>query len=493
MAETSPGGISDYAVLSQTRGEENQSTPGEKGFATLGAALSGGAAAEGQQAFNQGARMGAQTIDALAQAKQRVTAASQAHIAAQTLRDPSVQQAMGLPSEVAEYLATNAEAGVDPEKIAKAGQSFQDIKQRSTLADPNAPMQDRLGAALARAPGEAIPKAVGTAGSYQAPLAVNDQNPSPVTISPQQSRENEAEIAQRNAAAAASPINAAAHMASATKPTAGSAAAENLPPGWAKPPQNMRYAADPTAPPGSKQSDANFYARDATGRPTLEPIPGGGKDPNAPAAATGREAVQYMRVIGSARQAATDMHNLSILPIGTKMGFGMGEAPGKSLLQSTVDNYRNEIGTSSQHKLNTAFLGLSRGLAGVETSGMVPNGTFTHSFENYAPRDGDTVGDIAWKGASMRQVIENGAEVLKSNPRVSPQMNAEMDKIVGQVQKDYPYTPQDALDFDKAPKGTSLSKFLSSRQQGGETAPAGGGHPQDIQDILTKYGVKPNG
>ncbi len=460
MAETSPGGISDYAVLSQTRGEEDQSTPGEKGFATLGAALSGGAAAEGQQAFNQGARMGAQTIDALAQAKQRVTAASQAHIAAQTLRDPSVQQAMGLPSEVAEYLATNAEAGVDPEKIAKAGQSFQDIKQRSTIADPNAPMQDRLGAALARAPGEAIPKAVGTAGSYQAPLAVNDQNPNPVTISPQQSAMNQSEIDLRSAQAAAAPINAAAHATNAGKP---SGAAADSPSG--KLPVNYRWQANGQAPAGTAPSDEEYFAHDASGRRIAEPIPGA---PQEPATSDRFHGVMTQ----ASRETRNEVQNMAQVGFGTTLGaMNIASKTGSGFLEAIKQNLGSKLSDTDQQLYNTSTTQIGR-FAGVQENGgrFVPEPVADSITKILSNLPANSLLGMLGHAAAIKQLHEAANDTIQaSGARQSYKDNYKQDTL--DIAKAIPFTMEDVIDASHGKINPAIASYLRSKAGGGAPSP----------------------
>jgi hypothetical protein len=533
MGDTSGGtggGIGDYAALAQTRAEANGQTPenGEldrsaaAGFQGLGNLLGGGQSAQNEMNYNHGAMVGSQTITAMAEARQRVLTAQQNETAAQAL--PSLAKSMDLPDTYVPYGQASARAGKvpNPEELL----AIQKAYQNQQLQDPNVDNATKMRIAGAQHSEALLPHVEGPNGSFSTPLNDNGTGPynpnqpssdtnSPVHVGSQQIAVNAASNAQKAATTAAAPINAAAHASeaasAATRANATAAGASQLPPGWAKPPANQRYVAEPSAPAGTKPTDTQFYKLDAEGRPSYEAVPGSPRDPNAPQVATGREAAQYMRVVSSARTAATDMHNAAQLPVDTTMGLGVGSAPGKSLMQSTVDDFRNQVSSSMVHKLATTQLGLSRGLAGLETAGLVPNGTFTDKFDNYAPRDGDSVSDIAYKNASKRQVIENGAEVLKSNPRVAPQMNAEMDHIVSQVRADYPYTPQDALDFDKAPKGTSFQAFIKGRQQqdakapasapaggingpapyGGGPAPAAsGGHPPDIQALINQYATK---
>ena len=160
---------------------------------------------------------------------------------------------------------------------------------------------------------------------------------------------------------------------------------------------------------------------------------------------------------------------MNMLPRGTTtgvLGTGMGANPGHSLYATVTDNLRNSLSEEDTQKMASAGLGLSRGLATIETSGLVPSGTFTQGFENYMPRAGDKEGTVLWKMSQMRQVVENGAEVAASNPRFPPKLLAEFNHIVDQVKTAIPYTPEDVHDFSSAPAGTSFGQFIQQKHPG---------------------------
>lgn len=444
------GGISDNAIIAETRPRGLN----ESGFASLGNLLGGGDIAQGQQAYANGMRMGAQTIDALAQAKQRITSNQQAEQAAQVMGSPEFAQATGVPPPLVTYAQTAARAGVPPQEITAALTAYQQMKMRSQVADKTADPNTRLSAALGLDPAGAIPKAEGLAGNFSSPLMYDASKPAgpnntPVYVSPQQNAENQASINEKNAQAGAAQANTALTQTKIPLVQAQTANAANG--GANKIPVGYQIKLDP---------DTMEPVTDATGRPVLERRPG------LPDTAVGsRENMYSARVIQGAEQASTDVHNFMQLPVGTTTGMlGVGSGPGKSIVHTLVDNARNKLSDDYVQKYNATLAGLSRGMATMETQGLVPNGTFTQSMDSYAARDGDTPSTIAYKQAMVRQVFENAERTAQANPHVAQSFKDEFHRIVGQVQNDIPQMPEDALRWEASPKGTTLQNVIDQRK-----------------------------
>ena len=460
MAETSPGGISDYAVLSQTRGEEDQSTPGEKGFATLGQALSGGAAAEGQQAWNNGARIGAQTIDALAQAKQRITAANQAHIAAGVMRNPAIQQQAGWSPEFAEYMAANTEAGVDPNKVMQAGQAFQSITNRNTLADSTQPREKRLGAAFALDPGSAVPKGEGLAGNYVDPLGSTTANPNPVHVSDQQSAMNQSEIDLRSAQAAAAPINAAAHATSAAKP---SGAAADSPSG--KLPVNYRWQANDQAPAGTAPSDEEYFAHDASGRRIAEPIPGA---PQEPATSDRFHGVMTQ----ASRETRNEVQNMAQVGFGTSLGaMNIASKTGSGFLEAIKQNLGSKLSDTDQQLYNTSSTQIGR-FAGVQENGgrFVPEPVADSITKILSNLPANSLLGMLGHAAAIEQLHEAANDTIQaSGARQSYKDNYKQDTL--DIAKSIPFTMEDVIDASHGKINPAIASYLRSKAGGGAPSP----------------------
>lgn len=440
----------EYSLLRQTAAE-NPGTRGQGGFATLGNALAGGNEATGEMAFARGQQIGAQTIDALAQARARVRQNEAAESTAAFIESDQgkpLGDMLGVTDDMRHYIAATVR-GQGEEAGAKVALDLAQEARRSRIEKGSA--DPRVGAALALTPAEVIPKAIGTAGSITQPLDYDPNRPTTATyISPQQSRENEAGIAQKNAAATAS-LAAAKERGSV-----------DIPPGMPKPPQGYIYG-----------KDANGqFTKDESGVPNLVPVSGGPKDPNAAGAMTGRESQMFMRGVNGARTAVTDLKNALLLPLGTTQGtFGVGAAPGKSILHAGADTLRNSLTDEDTQQLSAAFTGIARGMSFVENSGLAPPGSFVNQLNDNLPRKGDTMSTVLWKYAQIRQIIENGSEVAQQNPRVPQKMKDYYQELVDQVHDAVPWTPKDVMDL-RAGKGTDIMDVVSKRNGPAPTAAA---------------------
>ena len=211
MADSGGGGPSDYAVMAETRNEARQEEGGgQQGFASLGAALGGGGLTTGgpgssgteagQMAYARGQQIGAATVNALSQARNRITEAAARQAAADTL--PQFFASTGLldpvkDAPVIENYRQQILAGTPPQQIMAELKEKGDETARQTLGNPNAKQEDREAAAARLGYAGELPKATGTAGSFETPLRGPGQNP--VTVSPQQSEMNQATIGQKQA------------------------------------------------------------------------------------------------------------------------------------------------------------------------------------------------------------------------------------------------------------------------------------------------------
>ena len=201
------------------------------------------------------------------------------------------------------------------------------------------------------------------------------------------------------------------------------------------------------------------YERDPNTPGALRPIAGGPHDPNATSAGMdSRSSVMFNRVASSANEAVTAIKNISELPITTSTGwFGHAEA-GKSLFDSVKANLAQKITGQDAQDMKTMIAGISRGLSTIETAGLAPNGSITHSMDSITIQEGDTQMTKLRKLAEMRQIVEKGIEPNLSNPKLAPPQRELISKIIADVQQAVPFTQHDItkLSQSKNPNATIM-------------------------------------
>jgi hypothetical protein len=163
-----------------------------------------------------------------------------------------------------------------------------------------------------------------------------------------------------------------------------------------------------------------------------------------------REGVMFQRVASSANEGVTALKNISELPIGTSTGmFGIGASPGTSAVASSYGALKNSIAPQAVQDYNTMLAGVSRSLATIETAGLAPNGSLSHSMDSIQLREGDTEITKLRKLAEMRQIIEKGIEPNLSNPRLPPEQKKFISDLISQVQDAVPYTQHDITELQR--------------------------------------------
>ncbi len=174
--------------------------------------------------------------------------------------------------------------------------------------------------------------------------------------------------------------------------------------------------------------------------------------PNGQQAGLGsREGVMFNRVAASGNEAAQALKNISDLPVGASTGyFGVGASPGTSALAAVKGVLTNKIAPQAVQDYNTMMAGVSRSLATIETAGLAPNGSLTHSMDSVQLREGDTEMTKLRKLAEMRQILEKGLEVNLENPRLPPEQKDLVRKIIAQAEDAIPYTHSDLTALEKA-------------------------------------------
>jgi hypothetical protein len=473
MAGTSDGGPSDYEVLRDT-GKEADSGAGNNvsnGFGAIGAALAGNggpASAQGENAFANGARIGAQTIDALAQAKDRITKNQQAEMAGQQFENSQFQQQLKISPEEGSYYATQARAGVPPQDIFASIKNGQSIKNRALIADPTADPNARRAALMAENPASADIHAAGDNGSYVDPMLAHygtdatgatTATASPVSVSPLQTQLTQSNIGKNNAEGAAATTNAAANT---TRANTAATTAQN----GGKPPIGYHIV---------KGQDGN-PVMDETGAPVLTFDKGGPHDPGIAKPEGAYQRIYSSNMVGSAGGVAKELTNMDALGNGANSG-GMNAGPGHGgLLATTSDNLGRAISSTTQQEYKKSAANMGRFIGMIENGGRpTTTGAAGSAQEAVEAQAMDTPESALYSRALARQAVEAQVDRMRTSG-APPEKIAAYEKALDEVKKAVPYTPVDLIHFRSAPAGTDLKTWLKTNgQDAQEAAPAGGG------------------
>lgn len=411
-------------------------------WANLGNTLAGGNVLNGQLAEAKGESLGANTIDALAQARARVEQNTARENVGNYISKlvPDQNTAQGLTGVM--------QAGFDPTKISDYQKQAFETGQRLLASNPNT-SDPAAARAIYSVQNNPDVLRMGANGEFQNILHP-DQG---IQETPLGSAIAGANIAEKNSAV--------------TKNNADATAATS-----------RSHASDILAQNGGRAPAGYQWSTDDQGVSQLAPIPGGPKDPAAKAAAPmgSREAAIFQRQLNSAAQSTNAIKSIMSMPSGATTGFlGVGSAPGHSPLQATVDTLRNATSSQDTQNYNTIIPGIDRSLATIETSGMVPPGTFTQGFGNLAFREGDSEETKLHKLAEMRQIVDTGMETAQNNPRVPTEQKAYIQQIRDNIKSAVPFTHADLFQLanDKQP-GETLADVVKRRTgQTSSVTPAG--------------------
>jgi len=233
------------------------------------------------------------------------------------------------------------------------------------------------------------------------------------------------------------------------------------------------------------------YERDPNNPGALRPITGGPHDPNATSAGMdSRSSVMFNRVAASANEAVQALKNIAELPVTTSTGWFGGSQPGHSLMESVKGVLAQKVTSQEAQDYKTMIAGVSRSLSTIETAGLAPNGSITHSMDSITLNEGDSQLTKLRKLAETRQIIEKGIEPNLSNPKLAPAQRDLITKIISDVQTAIPFTQHDItqLQQSKNPNATLLD---FARKTGLPTTP-GATQPVKIQSDAD-YAKLPSG
>jgi hypothetical protein len=182
---------------------------------------------------------------------------------------------------------------------------------------------------------------------------------------------------------------------------------------------------------------------------------------------TGREYMMTSRIVSAADLGSSALQNIVELPLGSNTGiFGVGATPGHNVLQATTDTLRNKLSSPEVQNYNTMITGLTRNLAMIESSGLMPQGSLTESMSSIIAREGDTESNMLHKLAEARQIIEKGVQSTLNNPRLPPAVADELRGSLANLTNAIPFTQHDVTMMDRAQRGgkkTSINDIIKDR------------------------------
>lgn len=435
------GGISDNAIVGEVRREP---VGGGGGWASLGHALGGGLGGAntiaGETAYENGMRVGAQTADALAQAKDRVQKSDSADQAAKALQSPELQAQLHLTPELGNYFATQARMGKNPEEVTQMMLQNQQYQMRNRIADTSQPLDQRHAAAFAEAPASMAPKAEGPLGSVFDPGANGGSGQT--QVSPLQQQVAEAGVGLKDAQAAAAPVNAAAHATQAANSGAGSG----------KLLTGNKWVADPQDPSG--------VLHDSTGQAVQAPDLNANKGEGAVSERNTR------RMVIAAQGLAKEASNLSKIGLSESTGMQVSGS-GKGVFGTASENMGKAFSTDAQQNYKSSIAGMERQLATLELAGGIPPGTYVNQLKTAVANDpSDTPSNRLFHASIFRQIAEVAAESAHASPKMDVQSKNAIYDAVEKVQKAIPFTASEVQDYRRdGKKGQTFQQYLDSAQR----------------------------
>lgn len=212
--------------------------------------------------------------------------------------------------------------------------------------------------------------------------------------------------------------------------------------------------------------DMSGNAVDTTG---LRVLPSGGS----------RATLGLLRVSTAAADAATGIENLSKLPAGSNMGWFSQAA------NTPMGALKRVLSPQEAQDMRTTAAGLSRAMAGLATGGLAVDIETQKSYDALIPQAGQTRLTALRQMGEMRQQAENGIESALSNPYISPQQKANLEKAKAKIASAIPWTPTDVSNLENA-----KSPNATMHGMGVKALPAKAAVSASDAALLAKYGVK---
>lgn len=199
---------------------------------------------------------------------------------------------------------------------------------------------------------------------------------------------------------------------------------------------------------------------------------------------TGNQAMMSQRIMSAADLGSQSLQNIMELKIGGSAGgpFGIGSSPGKSVMQTTIDDLRNRVAPQEAQSMNVMFTGLARNLGTIEAQGGLQGAqSFSEQIKNGIQiRDGDTVMTALTRMAEASQIIHKGTEVYLANPKVDPQVKQVIQDSLTKLEASIPFTVHDITMFQRAQEknpGLTFGQYAQLKGLGNDAKPDG--HAQD--------------
>lgn len=220
-----------------------------------------------------------------------------------------------------------------------------------------------------------------------------------------------------------------------------------------------------------------------------------GTNPNKPGVGGmgSRSEVYLNRVMAAGNEAAQAAQNLMELPTTASRGYFGGRQQGTSLLAAAKETLVNSLTSQEVQDYNTLMAGVTRNLAAIETAGLAPSGSLTHSMDALTIKEGDTDMTRMRKMAELRQIVEKGLEPNLSNPRISADEKDKISGIIGQISTAIPFTHHDitVLQQSDNPK-TTMADLVKSKNLGAGAqtprTPVGDVAPAQSATTFDEYG-----
>lgn len=201
-----------------------------------------------------------------------------------------------------------------------------------------------------------------------------------------------------------------------------------------------------------------------------------------------RAEVLFDRVKSASTLATKAAQNIMELPISSSSGWFGGMTPGSNILTAPASALINKLQPQEVQDYNTMIAGVTRNLAAIETAGLAPNGSLTHSMDAIVFKEGDTQMSKLRKMAEMRQVVEEGMKSYLDNPKIPQAQKDGVIQVVNDMKTAVPFTHHDltVLERQKAKNpNLTISDVIQQKGLGGP-----GNEPQGQPQKIGRFTVE---
>jgi hypothetical protein len=178
--------------------------------------------------------------------------------------------------------------------------------------------------------------------------------------------------------------------------------------------------------------------------------------------AGGRQAVFNQRVMNAAKEASTDLKNISELPVGASTGFlGLGGTSPTTIWNMSKHALMQEMSAQDVQSYNTESAGINRYAAIAEGAGLAPSQTLTNQAgAQLTWQPGETYHTRLLKLAQTRQIFEQALISTLASTGINDQQRVLAQQIIDDMAQTIPYTVHDVNALTaKGGSGDSVSKF----------------------------------